>query len=59
MQLLSELNSVINNIEVKHKKMMTGSFHHYHKTANDDAEIERLLRKMNRDLDKLFAAIKD
>lgn len=58
MRVLKELNDHIDAIQSRHEKMMRGKAqHHIHN--NEMLEESRLIRKMNRDFDKLFESIKE
>jgi len=58
MQILEELTNHIDAIQSRHEKMMRGKVHpHIH--TEELLEESRLIRKMNRDLDKLFESIKE
>jgi len=58
MKILQELNEHIDALQTRHEKMMRGNGqHHIH--TNEMLEESRLIRKMNRDLDKLFESIKE
>jgi hypothetical protein len=58
MRVLKELNEHIDAIQSRHEKMMRGKVQH-HIYTNEMLEESRLIRKMNRDLDKLFKSIKE
>lgn len=58
MRVLKELNEHIDELQSRYEKMMRGKGqHHIH--TNEILEESRLIRKMNRDLDKLFESIKE
>jgi len=57
MTLLKELNEHIDALQSRHEKMMRGKTQrHIH--TEELLEESRIIRKMNRDLDKLFESIK-
>ena len=58
MQILEELTNHIDALQERHEKMMSGKVHHHIHTS-EILEESRLIRKMNRDLDKLFESIKE
>jgi len=58
MQILEELTNHIDALQVSHEKMMRGKTQHHIHTG-ELLEESRLIRKMNRDLDKLFESIKE
>jgi len=58
MKILQELNEHIDALQTRHEKMMRGKVqHHIH--TNEILEESRIIRKMNRDLDKLFEEIRE
>ena len=58
MKVLQELNEHIDAIQSRHEKMMRGKVQHHIHTG-ELLEESRLIRKMNRDLDKLFESIRE
>lgn len=57
MKVLQELNEHIEELQSRHEKMMRGKTQHNIHTE-ELLEESRIIRKMNRDLDKLFESIK-